>query len=165
MGQLVARSSSFAPSFNEPAFREAILNTMLMGMPEDPAERLTFVWRRDRTWAPDDPAGNPYDWTQTPVTDEPGNPTLSDDGIEQTLQVPYALEFAAKATGAANTVFGEIDMSSATITLMDDAYEQIKTADYVTIGDTRYRIQFDAPAVGLFGVTVWTLYAQAEDST
>jgi hypothetical protein len=160
----MARSSSFAPSFNETAFRDAVLNTMLMGMPEDPAERLTFVWRRDRTYVPDDPAGNPYDWTQPPVTDTAGNTALPDDGTEQSLQVPYALEFSARPAGSANTVFGEIDMARAVITLMDDAFEQVKTADYAVIGDTRYRIQFDAPAVGLFGVTVWTLYIEAEDS-
>jgi hypothetical protein len=160
----MAKSSSFSGSFNEPAFRDAILNTMVMGMPEDPAERLTFVWRRDQTWVPDDPAGNPYDWTRPPVTDTAANPALPDEGIEQTLQVPYALEFSARPAGSANTVFGEIDISRAVITLMDDAYEQIKTADHAVIGDTRYRIQFDAPAVGLFGVSVWTLYAEAEDS-
>lgn len=160
----MARSSSFAPSFDESAFRDAILNTMLMGMPEDPAERLTFVWRRDQTWVPDDPAGNPYDWTQTPVTDTAGNPALSDEGTEQTLQVPYALEFSARPAGSSTTVFGEIDLTRAVITLMDDAYERVKTADYAVIGDSRYRIQFDGPAVGLFGVTVWTLYVEAEDS-
>lgn len=170
----MAKSSSFTSGFNEPAFRDAILNTMLMGIPEDPAERLTFWWRRDQTYAPDDPAGNPYDWTSAPVTDVAGNPKLRDPALklgatpaggipDQSLQVPYALEFSARPAGSSNTVFGEIDASRAIVTMLETDYTQISTADYATIGDSRYRIQFDAPPVGLFGVTVWTLYLEAED--
>jgi hypothetical protein len=159
----MAKSSSFAAGFNEPAFRDAILNTMLMGIPEDPKERLTFWWRRDRTYSPDDAAGNPYDWTEAPVTDVAGNPKLPDKGAEQSLQVPYALEFSARPAGSSNTVFGEIDASRAIVTMMESDFTKVQSADYATIGDSRYRIQFDAPPIGLFGVTVWTLYLEAED--
>jgi hypothetical protein len=159
----MARSSSFAGGFNEPAFRDAILNTMLMGIPEDPNERLTFWWRRVQTYSPDDPAGNPYDWTSPPVSDHPGNPKLKDTGTEQSLQVPYALEFSARPAGSSNTIFGEIDASRAIVTMLETDYLKVTSSDYATIGDSRYRIQFDAPPLGLFGVTVWTLYLEAED--
>lgn len=159
----MAKSSSFSSGFDEAGFRTAILNTMLMGIPEDPAERLTFWWRRDQTYTPDDPAGNPYDWTTPPVTDTAGNPKLRDTGTEQSLQVPYALEFSARPAGSSNTVFGEIDASRAIATMLDADYQQVKDADYATIGDSRYRLQFDAPPLGLFGVMVWTLYMEAED--
>ena len=161
----MATSSAFSGSFDEGAMRSAVLNTMLMGMPENPAERLTFVWNRDKVFSPDDPAGNPYDWTSTPVTDRPGNPGLPDTGVEQTLQVPYALEFAARPSGSETTSLGEIDVSRAIATLMDGDFEKIKTADYARIGDSRYRIQFDAPAIGLFGITVWQVFMEAEDSS
>jgi hypothetical protein len=159
----MAKSSAFTPSFNEPAFRDAILNTMLMGIPEDPFERLTFWWRRDQTYSPDDPAGNPYDWTEPPISDLPGNPDLPDQGTDQSLQVPYALEFSARPAGSSNTVFGEIDASRAIVTMMDVDFKKIEHADYATIGHSRYRIQFHAPPVGLFGVMVWTLYLESED--
>jgi hypothetical protein len=159
----MAKSSAFTPGFNESAFRDAILNTMLMGIPEDPKERLTFWWRRDQTYSPDDPAGNPYDWTEPPVIDLPGNPKLKDAGVDQSLQVPYALEFSARPAGSSNTVFGEIDASRAIVTMMETDFKKIENSDYATIGDSRYRIQFDAPPVGLFGVSVWTLYLEAED--
>lgn len=161
----MARTSSFSASFDETAFRTAVLNTMLMGMPEATTERLTFWWRRNQVFSPDDPAGHPYDWAAVPIIDSPGNPALPDTGGDQSLQVPYALEFSARPAGSSTTVIGEIDTSRAVITLMDDAYEQIKTADYATIGDTTYRIQFAAPPTGLFGVTVWTIYLEAEDQT
>lgn len=159
----MAKSSAFTSGFNEPAFRDAILNTMLMGIPENPKERLTFWWRRDQTYSPDDAAGNPYDWTEPPVIDKPGNPKLKDAGTEQSLQVPYALEFAARPAGSSNTVFGEIDSSRAIVTMLDSDFQKVSNADYATIGDSRYRIQFDAPPLGLFGVMVWTLYLEAED--
>lgn len=136
---------------------------MLMGLPEDPAERLTFYWRRQREFSPDDPAGNPYDWTSPPVSDQPGNPVLPDDGEDQGLSVPYALEFSARPAGSSNTVFGEIDTTRAVVTMLETDYQRVATADYAVIGDSRYRIQFDAPPQGLFAVTIWTIYLEAED--
>ena len=159
----MARSSSFASGFNETQTRDAILNTMLMGMPDDVAQQLTWYWRRDRTFSPDDPAGNPYDWTAPPIQDNPSNPDLPDDGVDQSLVVPYALEFSARPAGSATTVLGDIDTSRAIVTLLDTYYTQIQTADYARIGDARYRIQFDAPPIGLFGMTVWQVYLEAED--
>lgn len=163
----MAKSSSFAGGFTESTFRAAISNTMLMGIPENPAERLTWWWRRDQTYSPDDPAGDPYDWNERPVIDKPGNPDLqlrTDTGQEQSLVVNYALEYAARPAGGANTAFGEIDTSRATISLADTDYEQIKSADYATIGNVTYRIQFHGPPIGLFGFTLHQLFIEAEDS-
>jgi hypothetical protein len=164
----MAKSSSFTSAFPEATFRQAILNTMLMGMPQDPAQQLKWWWKRIQEFSPDDAAGNPYDWTQPPVTDLPGNPGLSvkntAPGAEQWLTVPYALEFSARQTGSSNTAFGEIDTSRAVVSLTDTDYEKIKTADYATIGDTTYRIQFKGPAIGLFGYTLYQMYLEAEDS-
>lgn len=158
------KASAFNAGFNEAAFRSAINDTMLMGIPEAVDQRLTFWWDRDKTFSPDDPAGNPYDWTAAPLVDDPGNPTLPDDGEPQSLSVPYALDFSARPAGSSNTVFGEIDTSRAVVTMLDSDFARIETADYGTIGETRYRIQFRGPPVGLFGVTVHTLYLEAEDS-
>ncbi len=162
----MAKASSFSNGFNEAKFRDAVANTMLMGMPEDPAERLTWWWNRDETYSPDDPAGNPYDWTQPPLTDAPGNPKLKDPGApsDQSLIVNYALEYSARPAGSANTVFGEIDTSRAIVSLADGDYQKIKTADYATIGNTTYRIQFKGPPVGLFGFTLYSVYLEAEDA-
>lgn len=158
------KASAFSGGFDEATFRTAIENTMLMGIPENEDQRLTFWWARDREFSPDDPAGNPYDWTAPPVVDDPGNPVLPDAGGDQGLSVPYALEFSARPAGSSNTVFGEIDSSRAIVSMADTDYAQINTADYATIGNTRYRIQFTGPPVGLFGYTLHTLYLEAEDS-
>lgn len=160
----MAKASAFSGGFAEGTVRDALFNTMLMGMPESTSQRLTWYWKRDQTFVPDDPAGNPYDWTAPPVTDLPGNPAIADAGGDQSLQVPYALEFSARPAGSSTTVLGEIDTSRAEITLLDTDFEKIKTADYAVIDDSRYRIQFTAPPVGLFGLTVHTVYLEAEDS-
>src|SRR5512144_540797 len=107
----MARSSAFSSSFNEAEFRSAILDAMRMGIPEDPAERLTWYWERDRQYVPEDPAHRPYDWSQAATTDTPGNPALPDAGADQGLSVPYALEFQPRRTGAAATSLGDIDTS------------------------------------------------------
>jgi hypothetical protein len=161
------KASSFAGGFAESTFRDAVYNTMLMGMPEAVEERLTFWWERDKTYTPDDPAGNPYDWTAPPIVDDAGNPVLPDPGTptDQSLIVPYALEFSARPAGSSNTVFGEIDTSRAVVTIIDSDFDKVRTADYATIADTRYRIQFKGPPTGLFAVTVHALYLEAEDSS
>jgi hypothetical protein len=161
----MARSSAFSGAFNEAEMRYALLETMKMGLPEDPAQRLTWYWKRERVYSPDDQAGNPYDWTAPPVSDTPANPALPDTGDDQSLQVPYALEFSARPAGSASTVLGEIDTSRAIVTMLDSDFERIKTADYAVIDDSRYRIQFDAPPMGLFGLTVWQVFLESEDQT
>lgn len=160
----MSRTSAFASQFDEPAFRSGVLGAMLMGMPEDVDQQLTWVWDRDLTFTPDDPAGNPYDWAATPVTDNPGNPNEPDvPGQPQTLVVPYALEFTVGPASA--TTLGEIDTTRATITVLDADHDRIQTADYAQLGDTRYRIKFDEAPIGLFGVTVWTIHLEAQDET
>lgn len=159
----MAKSSAFSGAFDEATMRSALLNTMLMGMPENVGQRLTWYWKRERVYSPDDQAGNPYDWTAPPISDLPGNPALPDTGSDQSLQVPYALEFASRPAGSASTVLGAIDTSHVTVTLLETDYEKIRTADYVILDDTRYRIQFDAPPMGLFGLTVWQIFLEAED--
>lgn len=161
----MAKSSSFTHLFPEALFRSSIRDTMLMGIPENPAERLTFFWRRSRVFSPDDPAGNPYSWTAAPVTNTPGNPAVADTGGDQGLSVPYALEFVPRAAGGAATTFGDIQTSRIIVTVMDTDFAQIKTADYAIIGPTTYHILYDAPPVGLFGVTIHSFYLEAQDST
>lgn len=161
----MATSSSFASRFPEAKFRDAIRNAMKMGMPEDEHEQVHWYWKRVKEFVSQDPAKEPYDWTATPVVDDPGNPDIADttDGSDQFLIVDYTLAFQARPAGSVSTVLGEIDTTRALIEMFDVDYEQVKTADYVMIGDSTYRIQFSEPAQGLFGVTMWTVVCEAED--
>lgn len=159
----MATNSAFSADFDQAAFETNIRETMRMGMPEDDAEKLTWYWERAKEFSPADVAGNPYDWTSAPMSDDPGNPALPDDGAPQSLIVDYAIEFSSRPAGSVITVLGEIDNSRAVITLLKVDYEKIKDADYAMINGTRYRIQFTGPPLGLFGSTVEQLYLEAVD--
>lgn len=155
----MAGESILAAGFPAEEFRTNIQQVMLMGMPDDPADRLTFHWDRQRTYDPATVDDDPLDWTETPDTDIPGDW----DHEAGTYQPIYALEFSARPAGSTNTPLGEIDTSRLIITLLDVDYEQVKTADYATIKDVRYRIQFAAPEVAMFPVGVHQVYMEAED--
>jgi hypothetical protein len=155
----MAGDSAFAAGFDAVAFRVAIRETMKMGAPPDPADQLTWRWKRLRTYLPEDQAHNPYDWTETAVTDAPGNP----DETDGSLIVDYAVEFSARPAGSVDVAAGQFDTSRAVVTLLDEDYEQVKTADYATIGNTTYDIDFTGPPIGMFAVGVFTVYLTARD--
>lgn len=159
----MSTESEFAADFDQTEFEDAIRETMQMGMPQEVSERLTWWWKRDTTSSPDDSAGYPLVWSDDPVTDDPGNPDLPDDGDPQSLVVDYAMEFSSRPAGSKTTVLGEIDNSRAEVTLFKEDWERVQTADYATFGDARYRLQFAAPHQGLFGSTIVTVYLEAVD--
>ncbi len=145
------------PAFNPAVFRSTIKSTMLMGMPTDVSKRLTWHWKREVEFAKQSASKKPYDWTATPTVDLPGNTSVSGDK----LVVDYALEFA---TGTGDeTPLGRFDSTRAVVTLLDEDYEKVKTADYATVDDSTYDIVYTAPPMGLFEVTVWEVHLQARD--
>lgn len=152
---MAGTNAAFSPS----EFRTSIRSTMEMGMPTTVSERLTWRWNRVRTYAPQDPAANPYEWDQATVTDVPGN-TAEADG---SLVVTYALEFAARQSRGEDTAFGQFDTTRAVVTLLDEEYALVSTADYATINDSVYEIDFSGPPLGLFEVTVYQVYLTARD--
>lgn len=153
--------TTFGADFDQAEFESAILSTMQMGMPSTETEGLTWHWERDRTWTEQSPGGNPYSWTDTPETDEPGNPE-EDDG---SVQVPYAIEWSGRPAASKDTELGQFDASRAVIYLLADGYEQVKTADYAQIHGDRYEIDLDAPPLGLFDSTIYTIILTAEDES
>lgn len=155
----MASESTLAAGFPADTFRAQIAQVMLMGMPENEEDRLTFYWNDIETFTPTTDDDDPLDWTATPVTDVPGNSDIT----EGFYRPNYALEFAARPAGSVNEVTGEIDTTRLLITLLDVDFDKISTADYAKIKDVRYRIQFAAPEVALFPVGVHTLYLEAED--
>lgn len=146
---------TFGASFDADVFRSKIRDTMRMGLPSATPEAPIFRRHMERDFQIDDPARNPYDWTDAPTS----TVTYVD------VQVPVAIEFSARPAGSLNTVLGEFDVSRAVITVLDVDYEQIRYADEVLLGGNRYRIQFTGPPIGLFSVTVFQMYAEAVDES
>lgn len=145
--------ASTHPSFNPAVFREAIRDTMLMGMPNATTERVTFRWSPESTYTSIDTGGIPYDATESPTTTETHPDVL----------VPVALEFAARPAGSMETSMGEFDTSRIVITILDVDWDEVVGADQVIIDEATYDIQFVAPPIGLFEVTVYQVFAIARD--
>lgn len=141
------------PRFNAAAFRSAIKNTMRMAAPADVSDRATFRWRPARTYTYDDPASRPYNWTATPVSET----------VPADVQVDVAVEF----TGGSErqTALGQFDASKVTLTLLDEDYEQVRGADEVLLGGNTYEVDFVAPPIGLFDVTVYQVFCSARDES
>lgn len=145
------------PNFDPGGFRAAIKSTMQMGVPTDLNERLVWHFKNITSYSNQDPALKPYDWTTPPSLDVPSDPdTPTGERI-----VDYALEFA-RTTGQQSEV-GAFDATRLVVTLLDVDYEQIKQADYATIGRVHYDIDYSGPPMGLFEVTVYQVFLTARD--
>lgn len=151
----MATSSSFSAGFDAARFRTAISNTMLMGLPESTAERATFRWTTEKTYSVADAAGQPFDWTAAPAT------TTSHVDV----QVPVAVEFSGNVRGSADTVIGQFDVPKAIITILDTDYPSVEGADQVILGGNTYVVDFVAPPIGLFGVTIYQIFTHALDES
>lgn len=142
-----------AAGFNAAKFRDAVRFAMTMGLPNAVEERITFKWDVVRSYDNPDPAGNPYNWHETPTRRVELDP----------VQVTAAVEF--KTDSSDGTPLGSIENPHVIITLLDQDYELVRDADKVTLNEATYIIKYTAPPLGLFDVTVYQMYAEAEDET
>ena len=144
---------TFGAGFNATEFRNAITQTMLMGMPEEAAEQATFMWTVDRTYPIHDPAGDPYDFTATPTS------TVA----PPEMIVPCAVQVSTRGSLMDGTAMGEFNHQKLTITILDTDYEDVSDADLVRFGDSLYNIDFWEPVIGLFSVSVYAVHCTSLD--
>lgn len=148
--------------FNADEVRSGLRFAMQMGLPGTVSERVTFFWNSDKTYTNSDVTGNPYDWTETPAStdsrpDEPGSLTL-----------PVAVEFASRGTDSSGTRVGDFDNPRVKLTLLDEEYASIDDdtlglPNGVVVDGSTYDIEFWAPPVGLFDLTVHEAFCKARD--
>lgn len=141
--------------FNSDRFKEAIHFAMQMAAPTQSAEGVIFRWETAKTFTQADPAGRPYSWAQAPAST-----TAHAD-----VQIDCVVEFAARPAGSRDTPLGQFDTSRAIITVLDDDFPSIQGADLAIINGNTYEIQFVAPAIGLFDVTLYQLHLEARDES
>lgn len=139
------------PAFDSDLFRVSIRAAMTMGMPEGDLT-ATFRWSEQKTFSRADPSGKPYNWSATPVTDV-AHPDVT---------VPVAVEYSGQQIEDGTTV-GVFSHGKAKITVLDDDYELVNTADQVLLGGKIYDITFKQTE-NLFDVGVWYLFAQARSA-
>lgn len=140
------------PAFNAAVFRTNIKAAMQMGAPTATQDRVTFRWTSEKTYAFDDAANHPYSWTATPQT------TTSHADVK----VDVAVEFPGTDPHEFTSV-GEINATKIIVTVLDEDYDDIQGADVIVYGQRTFNIDFVAPPLGLFEVTVYQIYASSED--
>lgn len=145
--------SSFGASFNADRFRAAIRSTMEMGLPNATSERATFRWNDEATYAVEDEDHQPFDWTDTPTTEE----------THEDVQIPVAMEFSARPAGTLDTTVGQFDSARVILTILDTDFESVQGSDEVLLGGNSYTIDFWGPPMGLFDVTIYSVYCTATD--
>ena len=144
-----------ASGFDAAAFRDSIQFAMNMGLPETESERVTFRWTPEKDYTIEDPGGNPYDYTATPT-----NTVAPAD-----VQVNAAVEFVTRTTLSGGTAVGEFNTPRAVITLLDVDYADVEGADKVLLGGNTYYVDFVAPPIGLFDVTIYQIHCSAGDES
>jgi len=142
---------TFGSDFDAAVFRAAITSTMEMGMATGDYEAI-FFWEEEATYTD----GNtvPYDLTATPD---------SVTQVAKTLSVPVAVESNSGFGFTRNTGFGQVDSNQVRLTLLDEHWDQVSSADGVTFDDVDYTFDFSSPVVGLFSVNVHTIVCSAMD--
>lgn len=153
--------------FQADEFRTNIRNAMLLGLPEDEAERPIFLFPRERTYDVRDDGGQPFDWSETPATDtdtEPGEPrqVTCGTGADQVV-CAYEAGGGRGGTQPTETVVGNFDTLRMVITMLDVDRRKVVGFDRVIIGRSTYQYSVEEASVGLYDVTVYQLVVTAED--
>lgn len=144
---MAGTSNSFKPA----AFRAAIRSAMTMGAPPEADYQLKFYWNPSRTSAATkDGEGIPFD-PAAPITSTTRDP----------VSVPCAVEYLDAA--GQPSPFGAVVPSKVRVTLLDEDYEVVKTADYVVVGGDRYLRHHEPPSFGLFEAGVHQIVYVAEN--
>lgn len=142
--------ASSTPQFDPEVFRTNIHFAMTMGQPTNVPDQVTFRWSPTKTGTgPSDPGGVPYDLTQ-PATIVNPHPDVV---------VPCAVRFTPGAIE--DTPIGEMDPTKMVLTLLDVDFAQVIGADTVLYGQHPYSVDFVAPPLGLFQVTVYEIYCRS----
>lgn len=138
-------------AFNPELFRSQIRSAMIMGSPTKTAEKATFFFRVTETFTRQDSSSRPYSWTAPVVSTDERDP----------VQVDCAVEFGRSNSETTGNTVGSFDNTRATITLLDEDFELVEGASHVTLGGNFYVIDYIAPPIGLFDVTVYQMYCRA----
>lgn len=145
-----------AAGFDANAVRDAIGFAMQLGMPDNPTQRVKFIFEAKNNFTVEDPTGNPYEWSATPSAEEQAY---------REVEVPVAMEFVSRSSQARDTSVGFLLPSHADIYIMDTHIDEVRGADYLMIDGNRYTIMAWYPPIGLFDFTLYPLAVEATDES
>ncbi len=137
--------------------REQLRRTMVLGLPQDEAERPTFYFDRVVQWDRYDSEGNPWDWTTAPTSDTQ----------KAAVQPVCAYEFFSPLgrQGIHETEAGPFQPTTLVITLFEDEFDEVSGFSYVTVGpgSQKWYFRYWRPAFSLGDMTVYQIHCAAGD--
>lgn len=149
--------------FSATRFREGITFAMTMGFPDQAAQQITWQWLTERTFSKADSGGDPFTWTSGQVT---STTTITD------LIVNCAVKFvpAGGTSRVGGTSLGVFDTTHLEVTMLDTDWDLLiahgtRFPDQAIIEDNIYKVQYVAPPIGLFNVTVYQIFLNAIDES
>lgn len=150
--------------FDEAKFRDGIRFAMRMGTPQQESERIIFRWTSENIYDEPDVKGKPYDWTSTAAA----TTTAADKPVS--LSIPAAFEFFDSKTNSGSTAMGDFEIATVKITILDEDWAAVQDVnlerpDLAVIDGAEYDIDYIAPPVGLFGVTVYQVFCSARSES
>lgn len=140
-----------AYQFNGPTFRNAIRFVFEMETSNDPNSAITFHFDDTVSFT------GPRDGDDVPF--DPRTPVVRTQ--HTTVRVPCDVEF--QKAGDEPTAFGVVVPAKVKVTLLDQDYEKIKGASYVTVGGDRYAYHYEQPDYALFDVGIHEILYTAEN--
>lgn len=149
----IPKNSSFGAGFDADNFRNVIKGSMQMGLPNSVKERPTFIWPQEVSVSNPSSTGKPYDFN---------TPAQSVNPVKE-VQIDCAVEYIDRMPNG--TAIGQFETPRVKITVMDVDYPRVEGATHVLLGGNKYTINFTAPPMGLFAVTVYQIHCQAEDES
>ncbi len=131
------------------AIREALRRTMVMALPQEDADKPTFYFEREVTWDKHDSEGNPWVWTDAPLSD-------TTQAAVQPI-CAYEFSFPLGRQGAFQTEVGEFNPTTVIFTLFEEEFAAISGFSYATIGPStqKWYFRFWKPSVSLNDMTVY----------
>lgn len=156
-----------AVNFPSATVRNALLFAMQMGKPNQEIKQVKFVKKS---------AGKQYFLDETEVfppplgnlrVDRDGRPLNPDVRLIQGADEEIAVDVAIETTEATaeETPVGNFRPVKATVTLMEEEYQQIKGSQLLRYNEDEYGFTYELDATGLFDMTFHTLIFFALDES
>ena len=139
--------------FSASDFRTNIRFAMNMAFPNATAEQPTFKFEKTYTYPVGtklDADGRPLDASVSASVSQPSDVT-----------VPVAVEISDARPD--ETPVGTRRKVKAVLTILDEDYDQVKTAHRVLLGGDEYIISHVLPPIGLFDATIYQMVCYAVD--
>lgn len=153
--------------FPEEVVRNGLLFAMQMGAPNDASERVKFIMKG---------SGRQYFLNDVEVFPAPdGDLKIDRDGLplnpevevvnatDQEIEVDVAIEI--EEVNADETPVGNFRPVRATVTLMQEEYEQVDGCRELAYNNDRYGYGYEPDSIGLFGMNFHVMIFYALDES